>query len=193
MIYTTLNRIREHSPCAHGWRKLLAHLGKTQADDEPLSFATILESNGLEDALWCCRVEPQYAKEWRLFAVECARRVQHLMHDPWSLAALDVAERYAHGLASDEELRAARCAAADAARSASQDEAWGAARGAAWGAAWDAAADAAAGAARGAAWGAAWDAAWGAAAGAAWDAAYDTALDAARKEQSSTFLKYVTE
>jgi hypothetical protein len=35
MIKTTLNRIRAHSPCQEGWEKLLNHLGKTKADDEP--------------------------------------------------------------------------------------------------------------------------------------------------------------
>jgi hypothetical protein len=44
---TTLAAIRAWKPCASGWRKLLATLGKTKADDEPLSFAVILESNGL--------------------------------------------------------------------------------------------------------------------------------------------------
>lgn len=58
MITTTLNAIRAHNPCADGWKKLLAHLGKTQPDDEPLPFATILDSNGLSDALWCCRAAP---------------------------------------------------------------------------------------------------------------------------------------
>ena len=71
MIYTTLNRIRELS-CAEGWKKLLAHLGKTQADDEPLSFVTIADSNGLDDALWCCRAEPERSSMWRHFAVDCA-------------------------------------------------------------------------------------------------------------------------
>ena len=55
MITTTLNKIREHSPCADGWSKLLKHLNKTEADDEPLPFAVILESNGLDDALWAMR------------------------------------------------------------------------------------------------------------------------------------------
>ena len=55
MIYTTLNHIREHSPCTDGWRKLLKHLGKTEADDDPLAYSTILESNGLDDVLWCLR------------------------------------------------------------------------------------------------------------------------------------------
>ena len=47
----------------------------------------------------------------RLFAVRCVRRVQHLMRDPRSIAALDVAERHAHGEATDEELKAATAAA----------------------------------------------------------------------------------
>ena len=114
-ITTTLNRIRAHQPCREGWEKLLAGLGKTKADDEPLPFARIVEINGLDDALWCCRAEPDRAKEWRLFAVWCARQVQHLMTDPRSITALDVAERHAHGQATDEELAAARAAALAAA------------------------------------------------------------------------------
>ena len=46
----------------------------------------------------------------RLFAVRYARRVQHLMTDPRSIAALDVAERHAKGKATDEELAAAAAA-----------------------------------------------------------------------------------
>ena len=146
MITTTLNRIKAHSPCEDGWKKLLKYLGKTKADDVRLSFATIVKSNGLDDAMWCCRAEPQYAKKWRLYAVWCARQVQHLMKDPRSVLALDVAERYAHGNATDEELHAARAAARAAA--------WDAAGAAAGAAARDAARDAAraaAGAAAGAA------------------------------------------
>ena len=138
-ITTTLNRIRSHGPCEDGWKKLLAGLGKTRADDEPLPFASIVAINGIDDALWCCRAEPQYAKEWRLFAVWCARQVQHLMKDQRSLDALDVAERYANDEATDRELDAAREGALATARAA----AWSAARAAAWdaalAAAWDAA------------------------------------------------------
>ncbi len=36
MIYTTLCRIRQHSPCASGWRKLLTHLNKTEAEAKAL-------------------------------------------------------------------------------------------------------------------------------------------------------------
>ena len=108
---TTLNKIREHSPCTSGWQKLLAYLGKTKADDEPLAITTILDSNGLDDAIWCLRAVEGYKKEIRLYAVWCARQVQHLMKDQRSVAALDVAERYALGKATEDELRIARNAA----------------------------------------------------------------------------------
>ena len=119
---TSLNAIRAHNPCRDGWGKLLRHLDKTAADDEPLSIETILESNGLIDALWCLRAVENRDREMRLYAVWCARRVEHLMTDPRSIAALDVAERYARGRATDEELRAATRAAWEAAEAA--EAAW---------------------------------------------------------------------
>jgi len=113
------------------------------------------------------QVETWNDKNLRLFACWCVRQIWHLLTDERSRNAVVVAEKYANGLATDDELAAARAAA------------WGSAWAAAWGAAWDAAWAAAWAAARGAAWGAAWDAAravawavaWGAARGAAWDAA----------------------
>jgi hypothetical protein len=131
-LTTTLTAIRKHSPCEDGWEKLLKHLGKTSADDEPLALVTVLDSNGLYDALWCLRAVKNNDREMRLFAVWCARQVQHLMKDQRSLAALDVAERYANNCATKEELDAAEAAA--------------------WAAAWDAARAAAETAAETAAW-----------------------------------------
>ena len=161
---TTLNKIRKHAPCTDGWTKLLKNLGKTKADDEPLAITTILDSNGLDDALWCLRAVDGHQREVRLYAVDCARSVQYLMTDPRSIAAIDVAERYADGLATDSELDATRDAAW-AARVAVSD--------AAWAAAW-ATSDAAWAAAR-----ATSDAAR-AAAGAAWAAAVEVQADLLR-------------
>jgi len=138
-ITTTLNRIAAQGPCSDGWRRLLKGLGKTRADDDVLTYARIVEINGIDDALWACRAEPQHAKEWRLFAVWCARQVEHLMDDPRSVAAINVAERFAHGMATQTELAAARAAAWDAARAAVRAAAGAAARAAAWAAAEDAA------------------------------------------------------
>lgn len=115
MISTTLNKIRAFAPCECGWRKLLKHLNKTEADDEALPLVTVLDSNGLDDCLWCLRTVPEHDREWRLYAVWCARQVQHLMTDKRSLNALDVAERFANGLATGSDLSAAWAAARAAA------------------------------------------------------------------------------
>lgn len=92
---------------------------------------TILKNAAIphEDRLWVV-LRPEIISEraMRLFAVGCARQVQHLMKDERSLRALDVAEAYANGNATKEELDAARVAAWDAAR----DAAWVATSDTAW-------------------------------------------------------------
>ena len=151
IMYTTLNAIRKHQPCPDGWEKLLKHLGKTKPDDEPLSLLTILESNGLDHALWCFRAVEGFKKDKQLLAITYAREVEHLMPAE-SKKALDVFERYANGLATEEEFDAAR-RGGDAAAYTAAHTACGTAWSAVWAAraaAWAAAADAAA--ARAAAW-----------------------------------------
>ena len=51
----TLNQIKKYAPCGDGWKTLLASLNKTHADDEPIHIMDILNSNGLDDAVWCLR------------------------------------------------------------------------------------------------------------------------------------------
>jgi len=165
------NYLQKHNACREG-----AAYARTQK-----SLAEVWDNcPKLEWLFWMLAKQPNKPeKELRLFAVWCARQVQHLMKDKRSLDALDVAERFALGKASVEELRAAWDAARGSAGSA---DAAGAARGAAdaaWYAAWGSA-DAARGSAD-----AAWDAAWAAgAAGAA-------ALGAARDAQLKQFKKMI--
>ena len=165
---TTLAAIRAASPCEDGWRKLLGALGKTSADDEPLDLLTVLDSNGLDDALWVLSYAMPDDRLARHFQAWCAEQVLHLFESERPDDAR-VRDQIAM-LRNDEVDDAAREAARDAARDA-EAAAW-AAREAAWAAG-------AAGVAREAAW-AAWaarEAAWAAwaagaagAAGAAWAA-----------------------
>ena len=129
--------------------------------------------------------------ELRRFAVWSARQMQHLMTDERSLNALDVAERYADGDATDEELVAAYAAAyaaahatADAAAHAAYAATYAAARTAAYAATYAAARTAAYAAARAAADAAAYVAADAAAYVAADAAARAAAVDAAESAQA---------
>jgi hypothetical protein len=159
MITTTLNKILKCDPCGQepgsddGWQKLLAYLGKTGPDDEPLSLITILESNGLVDALWALRAVNGYDRETRLFACWCACQALHTYEHNYPgdcrlRKAVETSALYAEGMASVEELVSARTAARATARVSARTAARATARVSAWAAAW-----AAAGAA---AWAAAW-------------------------------------
>ena len=136
MIYTTLNAIRKHGPCKDGWEKLLAHLGKTKADDEPLAMTTILDSNGLDDAHWCLRaLGPDHHK--LIVSLACDYAEQALKYvpegEPRPADCARTVRLWLEGEATLAEVKAARAAAgaaADAAGAATLAEvkaAWAAA------------------------------------------------------------------
>ena len=128
-----------------------------------------------EDIIWLiCHPEFMSDRDYRLFAVWCAREALKLIETPdsRSINACDVAERFANGQATSEELAAARDAAWDATRAATRY----ATRAAAWDATRYATRDAARDAAWAAARDAARDAAWAAARDVAWDAQIDHLL-----------------
>jgi len=153
---TTLSRIREAQPCREGWEKLLAHLGKTKADDEPLQLMTVLDSNGLDDALWVLSYAMPDDRLARHFQAWCAEQVLHIFEAerPNDMRVRDQIAMLRNDEATAAARVAARAAARDAARVAARVAARAAARAAAAG---DAARDAARAAA--AAGDAAWDAA----------------------------------
>ncbi len=136
---TTLAEIREAGPCEDGWQKLLRYLGKTKADDEPLPLLTVLESNGLDDALWCLRV-PSLDRLSRHFRAWCADQVLHHFEAerPDDKRVRDQIAMLRNDEATIQERDAAGAAAGAAAWDAAGDAAWAAA----WAAARDAAGDA---------------------------------------------------
>ncbi len=124
MLVTTHAKLREASACVVGYNRLVraiqgkpfteadalrdTHLRFAHKDEIPLEF--ILESNGLDDALWALHASNCSERDARLLAVAFAREVEHLMPEA-SRSALDVAERFANGLATAQELAEARSAA----------------------------------------------------------------------------------
>lgn len=111
----TLKHLRDNKACIVGYNRVASAIKGIKFDicrktyirvkhDEPISLLSILESNGLDDAIWALRCKKEFKRDAMLFAVWCARQVQHLMTDERSIKALDVAEKYANGAASYEEL-----------------------------------------------------------------------------------------
>lgn len=151
---TTLRELRPIA-CKDGYDRLATYLGADYGDDTPITMIQILESNGLDHALWAlARVAgPTGERVCHLAACAFFDRVAHLVTDPRSQEAVRVKRLWIDGKATDEELSTARASAWGAARDAERGAAWGA-----WVAA-RASAEAAARAARAAAWDTAWAAA----------------------------------
>jgi hypothetical protein len=122
---TTLNEIRANSPCLDGWEKLLKHLGKTKADDEPLHLLTILESNGFDDATRCMRAA-SLDRLSRHFQAWCAEQVLHFFEAqrPNDARVRDQIAMLRNDDASPAERAAARAAARAATRPAAGYTVW---------------------------------------------------------------------
>lgn len=166
-FHVTLSALRKAGACVAGYNRLVRALqgcGFTKADNargayirfphkDPVSLRFVLDSNGLDDALWALRCidGADNDKDVRLFVVWCVRQVEHLMTDARSIDALDVDELYANNQATDGAAGAAArisslgepASAWGAARSAARSAAWASANsGLAWNSAWLAARDA---------------------------------------------------
>lgn len=126
---TTLNAIRAHSPCRSSWEKLLAGLGKTKADDEPLPLLQILDILNLDDALWVLQNTKCDDRLSRHFGAWCAEQVLHLFETamPGDMRPRQAIECARNDSATQEDRAAARAAAWAAARAVG-DAVWDAAR-----------------------------------------------------------------
>lgn len=131
MWTVTLAELRRAGACVAGYNKVVSALKGIPFDasretyihfahKEPISILSIVESNGFEDALWACRCLKNKDRDLRLLAVWCARQVEHLNQDVRVKNCTATVERFTNGMATQEELDAARAAA------------WAAARAAAW-------------------------------------------------------------
>ena len=108
----------QHSACAEG---------REWATVNCKTMRQAFETAKPEWAVWIATRDGVLTdREARLFACWCVRHVWHLLTDERSRTAVEVAERFADGKATQEELAAAWAAAWDAAA------AWAAARDAAW-------------------------------------------------------------
>ena len=124
---TTLNKIREHHPCTSSWEALLESLGKTKADDDPLSMLHILETLNVQDFLWATRTLPEHKDVWVGLACDFAEHVLPIFEtkypkDKRPRECILATRKFLLGEITREELlrcrRAADAAATDAAAAA---------------------------------------------------------------------------
>ena len=121
---TTFARLKQARACASGYRTLAKHLVSVEeyGEDKEINLLTILDSNGLYDALWCLRATVQDCdREKRLIACEFAESVLHIFeskypNDNRPRKTIQSAKQFANGGISMEEMRESRrsAAAADA-------------------------------------------------------------------------------
>ena len=148
--HTTFKQLQKHRACKDRYKLLRENLGRKYKLDTPISLLQILESNGLEDALWALIAvdHSDIERDARLYNCDIAEHVLHIYENEHAgdmslRTCIEVSRRYAHGEATEEELAAARAAASEAASEAARAAAWAvareAARAAAWAAAWEAA------------------------------------------------------
>ena len=132
ILSTTFAKLKEFGACESGYKKLATNLGgiTKYGKNKPIDLLTILDSNGIQDCIWALRaaIEPDREKIARLFACDCAESVLPIFEsekpdDPRPRKAIQTARDYAVGLATQEQV--------DAARAAAWAAAWDAARGAA--------------------------------------------------------------
>lgn len=145
-LTTTLQRLHDAHACQPRYKVLCMALGKDYPKDKPINILSILESNGLNDALWALQATEQNCdKPARLMAADFAEQVlpiwQKYSQDKRPELAIRATRDFAHGRITAQERAAADAAAWAAADAASGAAARDAARAASW------AADAAAGAA----------------------------------------------
>lgn len=139
MKTVTLEQILKWNPCSDYSERRLKKLAAGRTE---ISAQEILDLNiPVEDRLWAVLRNDFFTdSELRLLACDFTEHTLHIFErahpgDARPRETIEVARRYAHGEATDEELAAARRAA----RLVAWDVARRVARRAAWGAAWGAA------------------------------------------------------
>ncbi|MHB1000507.1 MAG: putative immunity protein [Armatimonadota bacterium] len=119
-LCTTFSLCRVNNACRDGYQRLIREVGdpKKYGQDEPIPISRILESGGLDDAVWALGAvlpEQTAAGELigRLFACDCAEHILPIfaMEHPGDqrvMKALETARRYARGEVSKDDLILAR-------------------------------------------------------------------------------------
>ena len=96
---TTFALLHQHDACNSGYRKLAKHLGGVikYGRNKPIPLLTILDNNGLDDALWSLRATVEPWKQEAAFMGDCIGHVRRarVKYSTHHLSAWEVANRVA--------------------------------------------------------------------------------------------------
>lgn len=104
---TTLRKIKECRPCKDGWKKLLSNVNNDL--DAKLTIKQILDSNGIEDAIWALKAINDQ-ENIRLFACDVAESVLHIYEERYPddkrpREAIEASKRFANNEITKKELQ----------------------------------------------------------------------------------------
>jgi len=105
----TMKKIRA-TGCLSDLEDLAHYVNYTlrRPEDTPVSLTEIRKAIGAESALWCIQaIDDSYMPIIRKWALHHVVDVKHILSDKRSLRALETAEQYVSGKATDDDLAAA--------------------------------------------------------------------------------------
>ena len=147
-LTTTFKLLRDNNACTPRYTHLREALGPRYGFDKAINLLTILETNGIQDALLAmCATAQDCEKVARLMAADFAELAlvewnKYYPNDNRPALAVQAARDFANGTINNTQLSAAESAAesaaGSAAGSAARSAAWSAAESAARSAAWSA-------------------------------------------------------
>ena len=138
-MHTSITLLRQSRACAARYKRLVKHLGGVTkyGTDTPIPLTVVLESNGLDDALWCLRAvlpdeEERRNRLARLLACDYVEHVLPLWESVYPAdgrprAGIETARGFVLGQVTPEMLAAAMKSAEAAIgdpRDAAKDVAW---------------------------------------------------------------------
>ena len=119
-LTTTLRKLRAAGACTSRYTLLREALGKKYGDNKPINLLRILETNGIDDALWALRATEQNGNvAARLMAADFAARSlplwkKYAPKDDRPAKAIKAARDFAQGRITTDQLSAAEAAAVSA-------------------------------------------------------------------------------
>ena len=121
MMTTTFRQLRDKKACSDRYAHLVNALGgiEVYGDETPITLLQILDSNGVEDALWAiraCNMTTKEQKEVQLLACDYAERVLHIYENQYPgdnrpRNAIETKRRWINGDATAKELKGVAAAA----------------------------------------------------------------------------------